>query len=320
MIKDKNIGFIGIGNLGFNLANNILLAGYNLFIYDIDVKKGKKLLKKGATRCDNLKEVVENTSIIINCLPNPKAVEKVVLGKGGLVNFINSKHLIIECSTTDEEQIIKLSKKIQSKGANYLESPLTGGEHRSVTGNIAILTSGKRSSFNRAFNILSVIGYDIIFLGNKFGSASTIKVLTNYLASINLLSISEVFMICKKYRINLKSVYEAIRISSGNSFVHTTEGQVILSGSMDAKFTLDLICKDLKLVNKLKNKFNIPSKLIPEVYKNFKNAETFLGEKAFSTEVVKLLEIKCKEKLRSKGFPNQLKDQEQRKKGQEIKY
>ena len=146
-----------------------------------------------------------------------------------------------------------------------------------------------------------------------------VKVLTNYLASINLLSISEVFMISKKYGLDLKSVYEAIRISSGNSFVNTTEGKVILSGSYNAQFTMDLICKDLRLVKKLQNKFNIPSNLIPAVEKIFKDGKKILGDREYSTSIVKILENKCNTKLRAKGFPLKLIDNQSRKKGIEIK-
>ena len=302
-MKDRNIGFIGLGNLGKNLANSILLGGYNLFIYDIKKTKAKKLISNGAIWCDNLNDLANRSTIIINCLPNPKSVSSVIEGSKGLINFINSNHLIIECSTTDEEEMIRLSKIITSKGAKYLEAPLSGGEHRSVSGNIAVLAAGRRLDFNRAFPILREIGYEIVYLGKNLGNASTVKVLTNYLASINLLSIAEVFMISKKYGLNLKSVYEAIRISSGNSFVLSTEGKLILSGSMNAQFTMDLICKDLNLVKKLQKKFKIPSDLIPLVFSIFLKGKKNLGSRAYSTSVVKLLEKKCKTFLRSSNFP-----------------
>ena len=319
-MRDKNIGFIGLGNLGKNLANSVLLANYNIFIHDLNKKNAKKLIKKGAVWCEDIKCLTSKSTLIINCLPNTKAISDVFESSNGLLNFINSKHLIIECSTTDEEEMIRLSKLIKLTGSNYLEAPLSGGEHRSVSGNIAVLVSGERACFKRAFPILKEIAYEIVYLGNKLGSASTVKVLTNYLASINLLSIAEVFMICKKYGLDLKSVYEAIRVSSGNSFVHTTEGKLILSGSMDAQFTMDLIYKDLSLVKKLQNKFKVPSELIPLVLNTFYQGKIKLGDKAFSTSVVKLLERKCNTKLRSKGFPTQLIDQEFRKKGIEVKF
>ncbi len=320
IMKDKNIGFIGLGNLGKNLANSILLGGFNLFVHDLIKNNGKNLIQEGAHWCDNIESLVDQSTIIVTCLPNPKAVSIVMESSNGIIKNINSNHLLIECSTTDEEELIRLSKLVNSKSASYIDAPLSGGEWRSKKGNISVLVSGQKESFNRALPVLKEIGYEIVYLGEKLGSASTVKVLTNYLASINLLAIGEVLMICKKYNLDLKAAYEAIRASSGNSFVHTSEAQLILSRSFDAQFTMDLICKDLGLVEKLRNKFNVPSEIIPLVERIFIEGKNILGEKEFSTAIVKLLEKQCNEELSSTYFPKQLIDNEPRKKGIEIKF
>jgi len=317
---DKNIGFIGLGNLGKNLANSIQVGDFNLFVHDLEKEKANNLIKEGAKWCENIKSLVDQCTVILTCLPSPKAISLVMESSNGVIDNINSKHLIIECSTTDEEELIRLSKLVKSKSASYIDAPLSGGEWRSKKGNISVLVSGHRESFNRALPILKQIGYEIVYLGEKLGSASTVKALTNYLASINLIAIGEVFMICKKYNLDLRAVYEAIRISSGNSFVHTSEGQLILSRSFDAQFTMDLICKDLGLVEKLRKKFNIPSHLIHLVESIFIEGKNILGNREFSTAIVKLLEKKCGEELYSPNFPKQLIDKEPRRKGIEIKF
>ena len=156
-MKDKNIGFIGLGNVGSKLANSLLISDYNLFIHDLEKEKGMNLLKNGATWENNIKTLSENCTVIITCLPSPDAVLEVILGNYGLIQYINKKHLWIEMSTTDENQMKKLTKKIELKGAEVLESPVTGGAHRSVTGNLAVLAAGKRKTFVRALPILSEI-------------------------------------------------------------------------------------------------------------------------------------------------------------------
>ena len=318
-MKDKNIGFIGLGNVGAKLANSILLGGYNLFIHDLNKNLGKKLIKKGATWSNNIKEISKNCTIIITCLPSPRAVSAVIEGNSGLAKNISKIKLWIEMSTTDENEMKRLSKIMELKGVEVLECPVTGGAHRSVTGNIAILAAGKRKAFTRAFPILSSIGYEILYCG-KIGNASTLKVVTNYLASINLLSLGEALMVCKKYGLNLKTAFQGIKISSGNSFVHETESKVILSGSYDVNFTMDLVCKDLKLFNQLTKKFNIPTKISPLMLKIFNEGRKKYGDREWSTKIVKLLEDKCNTNLRSKGFPLELKDNEPRKKGIEVKF
>lgn len=319
MIYGSTVGFIGLGNVGSKIANNILLAGYNLFIHDIEKNKGTKLIFKGAAWCNNLQEIAKHSTIIITCLPSPKKVTEVFEGNHGLLNYINHNHLWIEMSTTDEDEMIRLSKVCLAKGVESLEAPVTGGQHRAESGNIAILVGGKRENFDRAFPLLSVIGHEILYCG-KLGNASTLKVVTNYLASINLLSLGEAFMVCKKYGLDLKTSYHGIRISSGNSFVHETESQVILNGSYDVGFTMDLVCKDVALFDKLVKKFNIPADISKLVYKIFREGRLKYGNKSFSTSIIKKLEEACKENLRTPGFPSKLKDNQLNKKGIEIKF
>ena len=197
MINDKKIGFIGLGNVGSELANSVLIANYKLFVFDIDKSKGTDLVNKGATRCKSIKELIISCSIIITCLPSPKSVIKVIEGNHGILKHIQKKHLWIEMSTTDEKEMIRLSTLISNKGAQTLEAPVTGGQHRAKTGNISILAAGKRSNFDRALPILSEIGYNILYCG-KIGNASTLKVITNYLASLNLIALGDCLMLSKK--------------------------------------------------------------------------------------------------------------------------
>ena len=319
MIRDINIGFIGLGNVGSKLANSILISNYNLFVYDIDKNKCKKILQNGALWCNSLKEMTSKTSVIITCLPSPKAVSKVVEGNKGLINYLNNSHLWIEMSTTDEKEMIRLTKLLIKKKISVLEAPVTGGQHRAETGNISILAAGLRASFDRALPILSLIGYEILYCG-KIGNASTIKIATNYLASINLLSLGEALMVLKKYGIDMDLAFQAIKISSGNSFVHETESKVILGGSYDVGFTMDLVCKDIGLFDKLTKKFNIPAKLSNLIFKIFKSGKKELGNRALSTSIIKIIENACGEKLRHKNFPVELIDDESRKEGFEVKF
>ena len=311
---DKKIGFIGLGNVGSKVANNILKKGYNLYVYDLNKKLSKEFISNGAIWCNTIEELIKNTSVFVTCLPSPKSV-KVVMTES--LPFINNHHLWIEMSTTDEEDMKSLSEKILEKEAEVIEAPITGGQHRAESGNIAVLVGGKRGSFDRAFPILSSIGHEILHCG-EIGNASTLKVVTNYLPSINLLAIGEAFMVCKKYGIDMKTAFEGIKISSGNSFVHETEGQVILNGSYDVGFTMDLVCKDVGLFDKLTKKHKIPAELSVLINSIFQRGRKKYGDRALSTSIVKMLEESCKEQLRSKGFPSNLEDKEDKKEGKEI--
>ena len=296
MKPDINIGFIGLGNVGSKLANSILISNFNLFIYDLDIKCTVDLVKRGAILCTSIMDLVNRTTVIITCLPTPKSIQEVVLGKLGLINFINESHLWVEMSTTDEKEMLRLSSLVIQKKAKVLEAPVTGGQHRAAKGNISILVSGDRENFDRAMPILSEMGYEILFCG-KLGNASTLKIVTNFLASINLLSLGEALMVSKKYGIDLETAFYAIKISSGNSFVHETETQVILNGSYNVGFTMDLVCKDLNLFDKLTKKFNIPAEMNNLVNKIFKKGLLIYGNRSLSTSIVKILEDICEENL-----------------------
>ena len=314
-MKDTKIGFVGLGNVGSKVAYNILKKkNYSLFIYDLNKKSADKLISNGAIFCSSLKKLINEVTVLITCLPSPKSVENVLLT---CLPYFKKKHLWIEMSTTDEEDMKFLSSLVFKKKAKVLEAPITGGQHRADSGNISILVGGNKKTFKRSFPILSCIGHQILHCG-KIGNASTLKVVTNYLASIHLSAIGEALMVCKKYGLDLKTSYKAIKISSGNSFVHETESQVILNGSYDVGFTMDLACKDLELFNKLTKKFKIPAKISNLILNIFKNGKKKLGNRSLSTSIVKLLEDECEENLRAKGFPSILIDYNKKKKGIEV--
>ena len=313
-MNDTTVGFVGLGNVGSKIANNIINNGYKLYVHDLDEIKSQSLVSKGAIFCKSIEELVPKVSVLITCLPSPKSVKEVLLK---CVPKFNQKHLWIEMSTTDEKDMKYLSKLVFDKNAEVLEAPITGGQHRAESGNISILVGGSRASFKRSFPILSCIGHQILHCG-EIGKASTLKVVTNYLASINLLALGEALMVCKKYGIDLKTAFEGIKISSGNSFVHETESQVILNGSYDVGFTMDLVCKDVGLFDKLTKKYQIPAEVSTLMLEIFQRGREKLGNRALSTSIVKLLEDKCNDNLRASGFPSFLEDKNQKQEAEEI--
>jgi len=313
-MNDTTVGFVGLGNVGSKIANNIINNGYKLYVHDLDEIKSQSLVSKGAIFCKSIEELVPKVSVLITCLPSPKSVKEVLLK---CVPKFNQKHLWIEMSTTDEKDMKYLSKLVFDKNAEVLEAPITGGQHRAESGNISILVGGSRASFKRSFPILSCIGHQILHCG-EIGKASTLKVVTNYLASINLLALGEALMVCKKYGIDLKTAFEGIKISSGNSFVHETESQVILNGSYDVGFTMDLVCKDVGLFDKLTKKYQIPAEVSSLMLEIFQRGREKLGDRALSTSIVKLLEDKCNDNLRASVFPPFLEDKNQKQEAEEI--
>ena len=220
-------------------------------------------------------------------------------------------------STTDKNEVKRLGKLVINKKAIPLDGPVSGGCHRAATGNIAIFVGGERSSFEKILPILTTMGKKVLHTG-KLGSASVLKVITNYLASVHLAALGEAWTVAKKSNLDLKKVYKGISVSSGNSFVHETESQVILNGSYNINFTMDLVKKDMSLFDELSKKLKTELEISPFILNIFKDAEKKFGSRAWSSMVVKRLEDKYNINFRALGFPEELIDDEPEGKGYEI--
>jgi|TARA_B100002003_G_scaffold139594_1_gene129146 3-hydroxyisobutyrate dehydrogenase len=311
------IGFIGLGNVGGKLAGSLLRNKFDLMVRDLDKNLTKNFINLGAKVASTPKDLAEQVDLIITCLPSPQICAEVMEADDGVINGLSENKIWLEMSTTDESEIKRLGKKVVAKKSIPLDGPVSGGCHKAATGNIAIFVGGERKSFEKILPILTVMGKKILHTG-KLGTASVLKVITNYLASVHLAALGEAWTIAKKSNLGLNKTYKGIAVSSGNSFVHETESQVILNGSYNINFTMDLVKKDMNLFNELSKKLNTELEISPFVLDIFKDAEKKFGSRAWSSMVVKRLEDKFGIDFRASGFPEELVDDEKEEKGYEI--
>ena len=312
------IGFIGLGNVGAKLAGSLLRNGYELSVRDVDDQAAKDLIDRGAHWADSGAAMAENCDVIITCLPSPVVSAQVMEEEQGVIAGLGAGKIWLEMSSTDANEIRRLGALVEARGAIPLDCPVSGGCHRAATGNIAIFAGGKRDAFERVLPLLTTVGRNVLHTG-ELGSASIMKVATNYLAGVQLISTGEAFMVAKKAGIDLGIAYEAIRISSGNSFVHETEGQLILNGSYNINFTMDHEVKDLTLFDELGKKYDVPLEISPLAVQIMRDGLEKFGPRVWSSMVVKRLEDACDEDLRAPGFPEYLTDEEPEAAGAEIK-
>ena len=311
------IGFIGLGNVGGKLAGSLLRNKFDLTVRDLDKNLTKPFLDLGAKTANSPKELAEKVDLIITCLPSPQICAEVMEGEDGILNGLSQNKIWLEMSTTDESEVKRLGKKVTDKKAIPLDGPVSGGCHRAATGNISIFVGGERDAFEKILPALSVMGRKVLHTGG-LGTASVLKVITNYLASVHLVALGEAWTVAKKSNLDLSKTYKGIAISSGNSFVHETESQVILNGSYNINFTMDLVLKDTGLFNDLANKLNASLEISPKIVEIFKDAQKKFGSRAWSSMVVKRLEDLNNINFRSNGFPEELVDNEPEEKGYEI--
>ena len=311
------IGFIGLGNVGGKLAGNLMNNGFDLAVRELDKSLAQPLLDRGAEWAESPKELVEMVDIVITCLPSPSACSQVMEAEDGIIAGIGPGKMWMEMSTTDESEVRRLAELVIAKGAQVLESPVSGGCHRAATGNIAILVGGQREAFEKALPVLTVLGRRVLHTGD-IGSASVLKVMTNYLATVNLVSLAEALTVAKKAGLDMNTTYEAIKISSGNSFVHETESQVILNGSRDISFTMDLVVKDVGLFDSWAQQIGVPLELSPLVLDIFKDGQKRYGPRELSPNIIRRLEDATGVKVLAEGFPAEMVDDEPPARGAEV--
>jgi 3-hydroxyisobutyrate dehydrogenase len=262
--------------------------------------------------------MAQNVDVLITCLPSPAASAAVMEAEDGAIAGLGKGKIWAEMSTTDREEVIRIGEKVRAVGAEPVDCPVSGGCHRAATGNIAIFAGCERDTFETMLPLLTTMGRRILHTG-PLGSASVLKVITNYLATANLLSLSEALVTAGVAGMDLNTTYEAIRISSGNSFVHETESQVILNGSRDISFTMDLVCKDIGLFNDVAQRGNLKLELAPMMEQIFKDGQERYGPRELSPNIIKRLEEVAGIDILAPGFPAEMVDDEPEEAGYEVK-
>ena len=308
------IGFIGLGNVGGKLSGSLLRNGTDLTVHDLNSDLVDQFVDQGATRGENPAQLMRNCDAVITCLPSPAASDAVMQQ---MLPEVTDGKIWMEMSTTDEAEVKRLGAMVIERGGAAVDCPVSGGCHRAATGNISIFAGCDRATFDRIAPFLQTMGRRILHTG-ELGSASVLKVLTNYLATANLITCAEALVTAKAAGMDLNTTYEAIKISSGTSFVHETESQVILNGSRDISFTMDLVKKDIGLFQEVADRAGVPLEMNPLMIKIFDDAIARYGEREWSPNIIRRLEDATGLDITATGFPDERVDDEPEEPGYEV--
>ncbi len=313
----SSVGFIGLGNVGGKLAGSLLRNGIDLTVRDLDRAAAQTLLDRGAEWAVSPRALTESVDVVITCLPSPAASAAVLEADDGVLAGLRPGQIWMEMSTTDESEMLRLAARVAELGGSAVDCPVSGGCHRAATGNISIFAGCDRETFERVLPLLTVLGRRVLHTG-EIGSASVLKVMTNYLATANLVAVTEALTTMAAAGIDLATTFEAIRISSGNSFVHETESQLILNGSRDIGFTIDLVLKDIGLFQAIADRHDVPLELNPMMIDIFRDGADRYGGGAWSDDIVCRLEDATGLSINADGFPAELIDDEAEQRGSEV--
>ena len=312
------VGFIGLGNVGGKLSGSLLRNGVDLYVRDLNPDLVQVFCDKGAKTCATNRKLMQICDVVITCLPSPAASASVLESDDGLLAGMGAGKIWLEMSTTDAGEVKRLGAKVIAAGGAAVDCPVSGGCHRADTGNISIFAGCDRASFDRILPLLTTMGRRILHTG-ELGSASILKVVTNYLATVNLVSCCEALVTCAAAEMDLNTSYAAIKISPGTSCVHETESQVILNGSRDISFTMDLVAKDIGLFDAIARQNNVPLELSPLLCKIFDDGIDKYGPRELSPNIIKRLEEATGLDIRAPGFPAEMHDNEPEELGYEVR-
>jgi len=308
------VGFIGLGNVGGKLSGSLLRNEIDLMVHDLNQDLVNDFVSRGAARAAGPAAMMRDCDVVITCLPSPAASAAVM---DEMLPEVKEGKIWMEMSTTDEAEVKRLGALVMERGGAAVDCPVSGGCHRAATGNISILAGCDRKTFEEIAPFLKTMGRRILHTG-ELGSASILKVLTNYLATANLVTCCEALVTAKAAGMDLNTTYEAMKISSGTSFVHETESQVILNGSRDISFTMDLVKKDVGLFQEVATRNNVPLEIAPMLVDIFNDGIARFGERELSPNIIKRLEEATGLEILAPGFPAEMLDDEPEESGYEV--
>lgn len=308
------VGFIGLGNVGGKLSGSLLRNGIDLTVHDLNTTLVADFVARGARRGAGPAQIMRDCDVVITCLPSPAASDAVMRE---MLPEVNDGKIWLEMSTTDDAEVRRLGASVTERGGTAVDCPVSGGCHRAATGNISIFAGCDRTTFEHVLPLLTTMGRRVLHTG-ELGSASILKVITNYLATANLITCCEALATAKASGMDLNTAYEAIKISSGTSFVHETESQVILNGSRDISFTMDLVKKDIGLFQAVADRAGVPLEMNPVMIEIFNDGIARYGERELSPNIVRRLEDATGLEIRAPGFPAEMLDDEPEEPGYEV--
>ena len=284
-----DIGFIGVGNIGFPMARRLLAAGHGLFVYDLNPKPLERLQAEGATIVASPAEVGSHAEVVMASLPTPQSVELVVSGKDGLLN--GSKiQCFIDLSTTGPTIAKKTAEILETRGVVQLDAPVSGGARGAEAGTLAVMVSGKRQQFELFKPVLSTLGR-VFFVGEEPGLGQTMKLVNNYLSAAVLALTAEAAVMGVKAGLDPAKMIEVLNSGSGrNSATVDKFPKSVLTGTFDYGFAAGLMYKDVSLFAQEAEKLGAPTWIGTMVRQMWQFTCSQLGPDADFTRIVQLNE------------------------------
>jgi 3-hydroxyisobutyrate dehydrogenase len=255
-----NVGFIGLGNMGNPMALNMLKKGFALTVYDLNANAMKNLLAAGAKGAASAADVVAASSVIVTSLPGTPEVEALYLGAGGIVEKAKAGDTLIDLSSVLPSTPKKIEATAKAKGMKFLEAPVSGGVTGAAAATLAVMTGGDKAVLEEVRPLLNAIGQNIYHVGPA-GAANTIKAINNMMSTVNACAMMEGLMVGLKAGLDLKTMGDIIKTSSGNSNALARVDRALIPRNFEPGFKVALMNKDLDTFHAIAKELHVPVNL-----------------------------------------------------------
>ena len=252
-----SVGFIGLGNMGNPMAVNVLKAGVPMTVFDRNPQTMENLVRSGAKAAASAKQVVESAEVVLTSLPGSPEVEEVYLAPGGLVDLAKAGSVLVDLSSVLPSTPRKIEPHARARGVHYLEAPVSGGVTGARAATLAVMTGGDAAILERVRPILRAIGPNIYHVG-AVGAGNTVKAINNMMACVNSLAMMEGMVLGVKAGLDLKTLYEIVKASSGNSNALAKAPRNLIPRNFEPGFKVELMNKDLETFNTIARELHVP--------------------------------------------------------------
>jgi len=253
----EQIGFVGLGIMGRPMVRNLMKAGYSVTVYDIVSDAVEELASEGATPATSSDEVASKTDTIITMLPDSADSERAILGEGGVLAGAKKGSIIIDMSSIAPSMSQKIFQECAKEGVEMMDAPVSGGEPGAINATLAIMVGGKQEIFDQCYDLLSVMGSNVVLTGD-IGAGNITKLANQIIVAANIEALSEAMVLAQKAGVDPERVFNAIRGGLAGSTVMEAKAPMMLDRNFRAGFRIRLHQKDLRNVLQTAQELNVP--------------------------------------------------------------
>ncbi len=246
-----NIGFIGLGNMGFYMAGNIVKHGHTVYAYDISKENLDRLCEKGAVGTGSAAEVAKNTEITVFMLPESHNTAEAVMGEGGFIHGCRPGQIVIDMCSGVQSVTVKLAEELNKLGVGFIDAPVSGSAAMLANGELSIMASGPKEIYEQCVPVLQCMGKTLFHCSEEVGIGHAIKAINNMLWGVNCAALCEALVLAKKAGIEPRLLLDVVNSSSGMSYASKVKAPVFILnrkfGPNDGGFKSRLQHKDLNI-------------------------------------------------------------------------